>query len=292
MRVVFSILIVFASLTGMLPARAQAASDGEVAHWALAPFLGTGVYQIDDEQTIFVLAVTPRWVFKESPEEWDGKRKVGFQFVFPMALGFNRFDLNDIPGTVEPDNFETLSLVPGVYATIPMGKRWTLLGLANLGVGGRLDGGEYALTYRVGFRSRLRFGDERFRWSLINALEYAGYNTDSNLSSQVAPLMLAFEFDNRLGNVRLDGKPAHLVSHIMYTHFIDEFTFDLPSQRETSVNDDFEIGLAIRRQTKFRLWRLNWDRIGIAYRRGNTTGSEQGNVFRGIRIYFRSVFEQ
>jgi hypothetical protein len=288
---VFVVLVFVASLTVARPVLAQAASEGKVAHWALAPFWGTGDYEIDNEEHTYVLAFAPRWTWREAPEEWGGIREAGFAFVFPIALGLNSFNLDDIPGIIEPDNFATLSLVPGVYATVPITRRWTLLGISNVGLGARLDGEEYALIYRAGIRSRARFGKDNFHWSLINSLEYFGYDTDADRSSQVIALAVALEFENRLDNIKSGGEPVDLVTHIAHTNYLKDFAFDLEGNRESSVRSDVEIGVAIRPKEKFRLWRFSWERIGIAYRQGSSTGNEQGSEFRGIRVYFRSVFE-
>jgi hypothetical protein len=42
----------------------------------------------------------------------------------------------------------------------------------------------------------------------------------------------------------------------------------------------------VRPAEPFRLWRLSWERIGIAYRRG-----EGETDFEGIRLFFGSAFD-
>ncbi len=196
----------------------QAVDGSVVSHWAIAPFLGTGAYRVSRDQSIFAIAYTPRWAIAESSDAWEENRTRGIEFVLPMAVGLNSFDLADIPDIVDFDNFATLSVVPGVYLTFPLSPRWTLLGTANIGLGTRLDGGDVALTYRAGVRSRYRFGNpDGFRWSLLNALEFIGYSADNGTSSEFMPFSLGVEFENGLGELRIGGDEVELVTHIVAT---------------------------------------------------------------------------
>lgn len=279
---------------------AQDLENADVQHWALAPFLGTGAYQFDSEQTIYVFEFTPRWTWREGTP-WDASpRRPTLEVLVPATLGLRSFDLDDLPSTLDPDNVGTLSVVPGIYATLEMNPRWTLLGIANLGLGARLDGEEAALIHRLGLRSRYSLGDDETRWNFIAAIDRFGYNTDHDSSGQLMPLSLAVEVEIAVNAWAARAGPTHLVVHLAGSHYLDELSFDAIGEAGTAISNDLELGVAVKPAEPFRLWKLSWERVGIAYRRGEGQGQGQGqdedgdrdSTFEGIRLYFRSLFEQ
>jgi hypothetical protein len=267
-------------------------AEPDVSHWAIAPFFGTGAYRISAEQSIFAIGYAPRWTIEESSDDWIDDRPVGIEIVMPMALGLNSFDIDEIEEIVDIGNIATVSVVPGVYVTIPMSARWTLLGIANLGAGIRLDGDGSALTYRAGVRSRYRFGDPQgLRWSLLSTIEYIGYRTDGGRSADVLPISLGVEFENRLA-MTVDDAPVDLVTHLVATDYVGELRFDLAGQLEGLYSGDIEIGFALHPAAGFRLLGFDFERIGIAFRGGLEADGTDASGFRAVRIYFRSVFTQ
>lgn len=289
-------LLRFAALAVCGSASAQELENTDVQHWALAPFLGTGAYEFDSEQTIYVLEFTPRWTWREGTP-WDASpRRPTLEVLVPATLGLRSFDLANLPSTLDPDNVGTLSVVPGIYATLEMNSRWTLLGIANLGLGARLDGEEAALIHRLGLRSRFCLGDDETRWNLIAAIDHFGYKTDHDNSGQLMPLSLAVEVEIAVNAWAAKAGPTHLVVHLAGSHYLDELSFDAIGAASTAISNDLELGVAVKPAEPFRLWKLRWERIGIAYRRGEGQGQDEDgdrdSTFEGIRLYFRSLFEQ
>jgi hypothetical protein len=70
------------------------------------------------------------------------------------------------------------------------------------------------------------------------------------------------------------------------SHYLDELSVSAIGEATAAIRNDLEIGLAVRPAEPFRLWRLSWERIGIAYRRG-----EGETDFEGIRLFFGSAFD-
>jgi hypothetical protein len=266
--------------------------EADVQHWALAPFLGTGAYDFDNATSIYVIEYTPRWTLQDAVDEGSVTQRAKIELLLPAGIGLANFDLADFSGTLDPGNVATLSFVPGVYATLPMSPRWTLLALANLGVGSRLDGEEAALIHRIGVRSRYSLGGGRQRLNLIAALEHIGYNTDSHRSDQLLPISLTAELELRVDSWASRAGPTHLVAHLTATHYLDDLSFDALAEVGATIENDFEIGLAVRPSDGFRLWKLHWERIGIAYRRGEGTTDMRDSEFEGLRLFFRSLFDQ
>jgi len=268
---------------GVVHAQERAVVQDE--HWAMAPFLGTGAYSFEDEETVWVFEFSPRWTLRDPAADGSPARRAGIEFLLPSTVGLSQFDLDDLGGTLDPDNVATLSVVPGVYATLDLDERWTLLGTANLGIGARLDGAESALIHRLGLRARYRVGTETRGWKLIAALEHFGYNTDRDRSGRILPLSLTAEYEHALAKVA-----AQLVVHVTATRYLDEISVSEIGELGASITQDLEFGLAYRPAEHLRLWRLSWERVGLAYRRGEGDGDDAG--FDGIRLYFRSVFHE
>lgn len=257
----------------------------QTEHWAMAPFLGTGAYRFDDEETVWVFEFTPRWTLREPPADEDTSRHAGIDFLLPSTIGLSQFDLDNLPGTLDPDNVATLTVVPGIYATLALNERWTLLGVAHLGIGVRLDGAENALIHRLGLRARYRLGADGRHWNLIAALEQFGYNTDRDRSGRILPMSLTAEYEHEVA-----GGAAQVVVHATATRYLDSLSISEIGDVRASITQDVEFGIAYRPAERLRLWRLSWERVGIAYRRGEDDDGD--STFDGIRLYFRSVFDQ
>ena len=175
--------------------------------------------------------------------------------------------------------------MPGVYATLAVNERWTLLGMAHLGIGARLDGAENALIHRLGARARYRLGADGRHWNLIAALEQFGYNTDRDRSGRILPMSLTAEYEHALAD-----RASQVVVHAMATRYLDSLSVSEIGDINASITQDLEIGVAFRPAERLRLWRFSWERIGIAYRRGED--DEGDTTFDGVRFYFRSVFDE
>ena len=149
--------------------RAQDISASRV-HWAYSSYFGTGWYQVDGDRDVYVLRMTPRKELRESDLADDGKRTIGIELKFPITAGLEVFTLNDIPGTLDPDNLASLSVTPGIDITVPLNERWTLRPFASIGYGALLNGSESAWTYWAGVKSRYAFQSGNLNWALINSL--------------------------------------------------------------------------------------------------------------------------
>ena len=276
----------FGGLAGVAGAQEVPATNDEIRHWAMAPFLGTGAYQFDDEQTVYVIEYTPRWTWREASAAGEAPRRIGLDVLVPATIGLRNFDLGDLPETLDPGNAATLSVVPGVYATLELNPQWTLLGIANLGLGARLDGGETALIHRFGLRARYRIGDEERRWNFIAGIEQIGFKTDLDHSGRLLPVSVTVELELAIDAWPGKAGPTYLIPHVSGSHYLDELSVTAIEEATAAIRNDLEIGLAVRPAEPFRLWRLSWERIGIAYRRG-----EGESDFEGIRLFFGSAFD-
>ncbi|MCX2982311.1 hypothetical protein EYC98_15720 [Halieaceae bacterium IMCC14734] len=259
-------------------------TDGGNLHWAYSSFFGTGVYRVGDNKSVTVLNPTARWRYTEADYEQGGERQLGWNFRLPMAVGLHRFDLDDIPGIVDPDNVGSISVTPGVDLDIPVTERWTLRPSANLGWGSLTDGSESAWTYWLGINSRYRFNTGNLQWALLNSLSYVGYNPSQDRNEDMFPLMTGLEFAYPLP-WKLAQNPLEVNWHVTYTVYHNNLDYIVQRQQIVKAVDQWQAGIALGRQgQRLQFWRFKFDRVGLTFNRA-------GNDVSGVKLYFRSVFD-
>jgi hypothetical protein len=255
--------------------------------WAYGAYFGTGVYQTVNGETSYVLRVTPSWRLREASLDEQGTRTIGWRIRLPTAFGLHEFEASAPGAALSFGNVGTITAVPGVEIDVPMTERWSLKPLAALGWGTELGGGAHAWVYWAGVKSRVKFSADGFDWAIVNSLAYSGYTDNQHATSRVLPLLTGFEFD-RPTSKKLGGDPVHLYWHLGYTDFLANEPLLLGSFVSTvDVHDEWEVGMAFGRGAEpLRLWRLRWDRVGIAYR------FSSDHQFEGITLFFSSLFDR
>jgi hypothetical protein len=263
--------------------------------WAYSAYFGTGVYQVNDAETSYVIRAAPSWRIRESSLDEQGNRTIGWRIRVPIAFGLYDFDTSALGAALSLHNVSTLTAVPGIEFDIPMTGRWSLRPFAAFGYGAQLDGGSSAWVYWGGVKSRFTFSAEGFDWSIVNALTYSGYTTAHNnavtngahASSRVLPLLTAFEFDRPIEK-KIGGEPVHLYWHVGYTDYLADKPLLLGSfVTSVDIDDEWELGMAFGRgKEPLKLWRFRWDRVGLSYR------FSSDHRFQGISLFFSSIFDR
>ena len=263
--------------------------------WAYSAYFGTGVYEVDNAETSYVIRVAPSWRIREASLDEQGNRAIGWRIRAPIALGLHDFDTSELGTTLKLKNVSTLTAVPGVEFDIPMTRRWSLRPFAAFGWGTQLDGSSSAWVYWAGLKSKFTFSADGFDWAIVNALTYSGYTTahddavtgDAHPSSRVLPLLTAFEFDRPIDK-KIGGEPVHLYWHVGYTDYLADRPLLLGSLvTSVHIGDEWELGMAFGRgKEPLKLWRLRWDRVGLSYR------FSSDHRFQGISLFFSSIFDR
>ena len=285
------LLLVFAASV-FLTNRAQAQEAGiNDLHWAYSAYFGTGWYQVSGDRDVYVLRITPpRWNIGDADYSADGEKTIGIELKFPITLGLDSFDLDNLPEAIDLDNVASISVTPGIDITIPVTARWSLRPYAAVGWGTTLGGSESSWTYWGGVKSHYSFKNGNLDWALINSVSYVGYTPNQGQSEYFLPLMAGLEFDYPFGKRKLDDEQLMLSWHGMYTSFESnlDFVFDGGPLRPTDpITDQWEFGISLRKQTSpIRIWFMKFDRLGLAYR-----FSSSGDL-KGISFVFRSMFER
>ena len=266
-------------------AHAQPEQEPDV-QWAYASFFGTGWYKINDQRSAFIVRTAPRWYFGEAGIGDDGKREIGYVLRLPLTLGLNQFDFGDIPGIVDPDNYATASINVGFDVDIPVTERLSLRPNIEAGYGTILGESDYAWVYRGELRSRYRFSPGDIGWTLHGALGYAGHTPKSGSSDDFTYLSIAAELGHATRWRRKGGEQVNLHWQLGYTDFLDGLDFESAESNLTSVGNYWQIAASLAMEERpFRIWRLNFDRLGIGF---NFSPSGEHEA---IKLIFRSAYE-
>ena len=267
-------------------ARAQT-EDINAVHWAYSTYFGSGWYRVGDAQDAFVLRYTPRRALTDAGIDDDGTRHWGIEFRFPVTVGLNHFPLDDLPGSVDPENLASVSVTPSVYLTWPVNERWMVRPLAAVGWGTLLSGDEAAWTYWAGVKSRyvLHQGDREL--ALLNSLAFVGYSPNDGSAEDFWPVMSALEFGHPLFREAGGGRQWRLNWHLSYTFFQNDLDLVSRNLETEPISDQWELGLAVSREdAPISVWRLEFERLGLAYR-----FSSDGDL-QGVGLVFSSLFDQ
>ena len=161
--------------------------------WAYASFFGTGWYKLDSERSAFVIRATPRWSLREATIDEDGNRQIGYRLRLPLTLGLNRFDVEDLPGLVDLDNFGTIGVNVGFDIDIPVSRQFSLRPNVEAGYGTVLNDSARSWVYRADIRGRYRFQPDDLAWTLNAAVGAAGHSPNTGNSQSFNYVAVAAE---------------------------------------------------------------------------------------------------
>lgn len=255
--------------------------------WAYSTYFGTGWYQVGEERDAFAIRYAPRRALREASIDEDGVRTIGIEIRIPITVGLDHFPLDDLPGSVDPENLANVSVTPSVYFDIPINERWTLLPFVAAGWGTVLNGEESAWTYWTGVRSRYVVAAANVDVAFINSIGFVGYTPDRGSSSSFWPITTAVEMAAPLGDLQHDDQQLMLHWHGSYTFFQDDLDIVQRDLTTEPISDQWEFGVAVSKaDARIRLWRLSFDRVGLAYR-----FSSDGEL-QGVGFVFDSLFDK
>jgi hypothetical protein len=235
-----------------------------------------------------VIAMSPRWTWREPELLESGRRSPGFRFAFPVSIGSHEFDSLDSIGNLRPESISAVSFVPGVEVEWPMSDRWRLKALGYVGLGFETDGDVDAEIFRLGIRSQLAFDLDDTRMWLVNEIERIGYSADDG-SDAINLIGTGLDFRRPLKHTKLGGDPLAIHWHVMYTDYLDTLGLDLSRANvdPVTIGSEWELGVAFSKQSgRLQFWRLKFDRLGLSYRLG------EGGEYEGIGIVVRSLFDR
>ncbi len=278
-----------ALIVGNLPLTvlAQGAEPFEpTVHWAYASFFGTGWYKINDQRSGFIMRAPFRWTFGEAEIDEEGNRQVAYTLRLPFTLGLSRLDFEDLLGTLDLNNLATASANASIDAGIPVTRHFHIRPAAEVGYSTIIDESDWAYTYRADIKARRSFEAGKLDWALIFNYGIVGYEPNRGESDEFEFAAAGLEFGYPVNWFSSGESQTMLHWTVSYTDFLDDIEVRDGTEEFDSVANYWQVGIALGRRDKpVSIWRLNFDRLGLAYN-FSTTGE-----LRGVKFVFRSLYE-
>lgn len=283
-------LLLILLLAGAWLAEPVAAQDADpiepTIHWAYASFFGNGWYKINEQRSGFVLRAPFRWTFGEAQMDEAGNREIAYTIRTPFTLGLAKLDFEDIPGILDPDNLATASANISFDADIPITQRFHIRPIGEVGYSTILDESDRAWTYRAEIKTRTTFAAGKLDWAILFDYGLVGYEPNRGESDYFEFAAAGLEFGYPVNWFKSSRSQTMLYWTLSYTDFIDEIEIQSGIEEFDSVANYWQAGIAVgRSDDPVRIWRLKFDRLGLAYNY-STTGE-----LRGIKFVFRSLYD-
>lgn len=247
-------------------------NDDAPIHWAFAPTLGTGAYQMGETQ-LFVVNVPLSYPLLDREED-----EIGMRALFPITAGVQNFDLDDILEGNIPDQLSTLTITPGVQAELPLGYNWYLRPTTQVGAGFELEGREQALIYSGGVEA-LRpstWGGTDF--DLMAGISYHGFTPDSGESEDFTRFSLGLDMNQPLG-LNAFHRELSVRPHTLFRWYIDE-----PDRTLRDLTTTIELGLSVGFNPNISIFGLEVSRIGFGFTVGDSA------TLTGVRLLLGEPF--
>jgi hypothetical protein len=243
---------------------------------------GSGVYRLSDgtEARIVRLALS-KWLGDGSAE---GERRFRYRVLFPLTLGVQNLDDEDLPPGREGDSVEHVAFLPGIEFEFPATERWTLRARGQVGWGKELEGAEQAAPMAAfGVRSRLAWQNAPGRPAMINGLLWAGFDPDQGERRSLLRITHALEFDIPVPRWEFREATMHLRPHVLRDwYFRPPDVLSFGDDEFEHVESEWQLGVAAGREGGFEILGFEFDSVGIAYRFSDHS--------QGVRFYLGSVF--
>lgn len=273
-------MVLLAALATVLPRHAVAEDQ---IHWAYSAFLGTGFYQVEKEQDVFVLRVPFYWNLRATDPGRGGADGVGLTLDLPVTFGLYQLDLFD--DLLDIDNFGTVSFTPGLEAEWAVSDRWWLRGYGHVGWGVDTRRDEQAWMWDAGIKSRYSVGQPERAIGFFAEVFTAGYRPETGSANNLGGLGAGVDYRQAVPWRSNDGDPLDLVWDLNYRWYGNELTFNTTRRTSTTISDEWRLGAALAlRDRRIRIWLFEFDQMGLAYR-----FSSDGQ-FRGLTINISGAF--
>jgi len=203
----------------------------------------------------------------------------GLRITFPVSLGSYRIEaLTDIGDFAE--GLESISIIPGVEAQLPLGERWVIKPFGEVGVGSSSSDGGTEVLWGAGIRSRGEYRPGRLRMMLGAAAIYKKpsdtRSTFDGFSKIEAAADVQLPLGMSIGSRRTCGGVVGI-----YRQF---FNLDIAriGGEPIELVHQYEAGVSFAADPVVKLWKIKLPWIAVGYR--------WGDVFSGVRLYFGFPF--
>jgi len=253
--------------------------DSDAFYWPYAAALGSGVYRLGDGSETQTYRANFSWSLRDAQDE-----RAGIRLLLPLAFGVENTDDDARPLDRGADGIEHAGFLPGIELEHLVGERWTLRSRAQLGYAEELAGTQLsARLAAVGVRSRVKFEHALGQPALINGILWTAFDSSDGVQGSVLRFTAGLEFDIRAARWRVRDSPMLWRPHVLRDWYRRPPSTLAFGDDDTELpEDEWQIGVAAAREDGFKIWFVEFDAVGVAYR-----FSDRGS---GFRLYFNSAF--
>ena len=241
----------------------SAEEEDGIANYAYSVFSGTGRYKIDD-RTIVAIRAPLVWDLVEADYETG---KLGYRFLFPVAVGVTNFkDVDDFPD-IDIDSLQTLGVAPGIEMVIPATPKWQVKPFAQGGYGFDLQSDSHTVIWGAGIRTRTSLGVDS-NWLIGGEFLRAGEHPNRDApATSFSRWGIGTEY-----RLPTDWQPyGHRVSwqaRLLQWYFTDAVNFNPPSEK-TTVSRSTEVGISFSVDPPISILGYPFTQGGIGYQVAN-----------------------
>lgn len=254
----------------------KAQNGGDVrVNFAYAFQLGFGSYDIGGlDVRVFKLPISHTF---DLPK-YD---KLRLKVSSPLYYGHFSFEGTTPEGLRITAEQNVLSYIPRIELEYEVLKNWYLKPFGNVGVawsitdktrpGGLINSDSSSIyLYTVGMKSLYEIFWERFKFSIGNAILWAGNTTFQNDTpdESFGALENGVEVLHPLG-FRIKGYEPDASVYFIYYRFLPDAQFSRFLRDPLKVENQYEIAGTIGSASPLKLWVINNPRIGVGYRFGD-----------------------
>lgn len=269
------VLTGFGTAAGAAEPKAADAPE-ELINWYYSAAFGTGFYTSGDRS---VTVVQLPFSYTLPAAEYATTR---IALKLPVSFGFYDLDLGDLSDGDLPQSLSTMSVLPGVEATIGLGPALEVRPFAYAGYGWELDGRDSAFIYNVGLRARWTppvRGPNLMLGAGINHAAYQAQDGDFRpLTQLVLGVNTAFPTNGTIG-----GVPADLGLHLIYYRYLTPLDYPVAENVEKQLRSELEFAVSVgtREPVKIHAFGrhlVDFEMVGLAFRIGEDVSA--------IRLFF------
>ncbi|MGB2693351.1 MAG: hypothetical protein WBB48_01240 [Thermodesulfobacteriota bacterium] len=206
--------------------------------------------------------------------------KLKIKIDSPLFYGRFRFKGTIPDGTRLTADQDIIAYIPGIELQYEVLDNWYLKPFGNLGIAWSISekarpanlniDSSTIYIYTVGLRSLYEIFWERFKFSIGNAILWAGNSTfvDGEPDESYGILENGIEALHPLG-FRIKGYEPDMSAFFIYYRYLPDAEFSRFLKSPLKVENQYEIAGTIGSATPLKLWVINNPRIGIGYRFGD-----------------------
>jgi len=275
---------VFLSVSGPAIAQESEETEESLIHWSFANQFGTGIYEISEDKTLYILRVQPRFHLDLTPDRADPSRHIYLELGVPVSVGTHRFKLGDVFQGDYPERVRQFALGAAVGLEVPVSSRWRIRPHVHFGWGTLLgEEEEKSWMYGGDFMSRFQVEMGTSDLFIINILGWYGHSSTIGDPENITAFKNALEARIPLGKLKFKGNPLYLKPHIANFWYLKEIEYLFhPEKDPLNIGSIWEIAIAVGGKEKTRLWLFNLDRVGFAV--------DFGDGHWGFKVVFSSLF--